>query len=131
MVAAGLPSQDRQDPLDQLAAAAQDLKQSTEKTAEQRARSEVELKQLRRQVATVTEQLAQAQEQARNRPTSYSVVPYEGPNGTRRRPVFIECRADAVILQPEGIVLESRDFEQPLGPGNPLASALRATRGED
>jgi len=114
--------------LDRLAAEAKDLKQAGEKTAQQQAQSEAELEQLRRQIATATEQLATAQERARNRPTSYSVVPYEGPNGTRRQPVFIECRANAVVLQPEGIVLESRDFEPPLGPGNPLAAALRATR---
>ena len=38
-------------------------------------------------------------------PSAYSVVPYEGPNSTRRRPIYIECRADAVVLQPEGIEL--------------------------
>jgi hypothetical protein len=40
----------------------------------------------------------------------------------------LECTADAVILQPEGIVFTPRDFEGPLGPGNPLDAALRATR---
>ena len=63
---------------------------------------------------------------ALQKPRSYSVVPYDGPNGTRRRPIYIECLADAVVLQPEGVRLSEADFEGPLGPGNPLAAALRA-----
>ncbi len=33
-----------------------------------------------------------------------------------------------MILQPEGTILVANDFRPPLDPGNPLASALRATR---
>ena len=33
-----------------------------------------------------------------------------------------------VILQPEGIVLGAKDFDGPLGPGNPLDAALRGIR---
>ena len=56
------------------------------------------------------------------------MVPYDGPNRTRRRPIYIECTADRVIIQPEGIVLSAADFGGPTGPGNPLASAVRAAR---
>lgn len=59
--------------------------------------------------------------------SAYSVVPYEGPNSTRRRPIYIECRKESVILQPEGVMLMPEDFAGTLGPGNVLASALRAT----
>ena len=62
------------------------------------------------------------------RPPAYAVVPYEGANGTHRRPLYIECCIDGVFLQPEGIRLKPSDFEGPPGPGNPLASALRAAR---
>jgi hypothetical protein len=58
----------------------------------------------------------------------YALIPYDGPNGTRRRPVYIECTRDGIVLQPEGIVLTPQDFNGPLGPGNPLDAALRATR---
>lgn len=56
---------------------------------------------------------------------SYQIVPYVGPNGTHRRPIYIECTADAVVLQPEGIVLTEDDFQGPLGRDNPLAAAAR------
>jgi len=55
-------------------------------------------------------------------------VPYEGDSGTHRRPLYIECCIDGVFLQPEGIRLGPADFEGPPGPGNPLASALRAAK---
>ena len=86
------------------------------------------LDQLRRQLAEATEQLNAARREADDTPRSYSIVPFRGANGTRRRPIYIECRRDRVILQPEGVVLKQSDFEAPLGPGNPLAAALRATR---
>lgn len=60
--------------------------------------------------------------------SSYAIVPYHGPNETRRRPIYVECRKDCVVLQPEGIVLTVNDFLVDLGPSNPLVSALRAAR---
>ena len=74
------------------------------------------------------QRLAQAQQAAASRPKSYAIVPYDGPNRTRRRPIYIECRGDAVVLQPENIVFTEADFDEPLGPGNPLAAAVRAAR---
>ena len=56
------------------------------------------------------------------------LIPYDGPNGTRRRPIYIECTEFGVIIQPEGLILRADDFSGPLGPGNPLDIALRAIR---
>jgi hypothetical protein len=89
---------------------------------------EEELQRLRRQIADARQRLEQVQRAAVGRQPRYAVVPYEGPNQTHRRPIYLECRADAVVLQPEGIELGEEDFEGPLGPGNPLAAALRAAR---
>jgi hypothetical protein len=58
----------------------------------------------------------------------YAIMPYEGPNGTQRRPMYIECTDDGIILQPEGVVLTADDFLGSLGPGNPLAASMRAAR---
>ena len=51
-----------------------------------------------------------------------------GPHGTRRRPIYIECTLEGIIIQPEGFVLLPDDFHGPLGPGNPLDAALRTIR---
>jgi hypothetical protein len=105
-----------------------DLEQLSSSDGRQRAASQAELEQVRGQIATAQRQLIETRQAAAQRNHSYSVVPYEGPNQTRRRPIYLECRADALILQPEGIELTEADFEGPLGPGNPLAAALRAVR---
>jgi hypothetical protein len=100
-----------------------------ENTGQQRvAQSKAELEQVRAQIQLAEQQLTQTRQSVAGRPRSYAVVPYEGPNQTRRRPIYLECRADAIVLQPEGIALTESDFEGPMGPGNPLAAALRAAR---
>jgi hypothetical protein len=83
---------------------------------------------LEQRLAAAKAEIDEARQAAAERPPAYAVVPYEGDAGTHRRPLYIECCIDGVFLQPEGIRLGPSDFEGPPGPGNPLASALRAAR---
>ncbi|HEY4761312.1 MAG TPA: hypothetical protein VIH42_12085, partial [Thermoguttaceae bacterium] len=83
-----------------------------------------EWEKIKAEINVAQRQVADARAETSSRNKSYAVIPYEGPNQTRRRPIYLECSADAVILQPEGIEFVESDFEGPLGPGNPLASAL-------
>jgi hypothetical protein len=92
------------------------------------AQEEVEVAQLKKQVEQARADLEKARLDAAGRAQAYSVVPYDGPYRTRRRPIYIECTSDRVVIQPEGIELTSADFSGPMGPGNPLASAVRAAR---
>jgi hypothetical protein len=85
-------------------------------------------RELAARLASTKESLDKARKEAAARPPAYAVVPYQGAHGTHRRPLYIECSLDGVYLQPEGIRLGPTDFEGPPGPGNPLASALRAAR---
>jgi hypothetical protein len=87
-----------------------------------------ELGELQSQLAQSREQLAKAKAEAAARPRSFAIIPYDGPNGTRRRPIYVECTKAGIILQPEGLVLTPADFDGPLGPGNPLDASLRAIR---
>ncbi|MEX0677969.1 MAG: hypothetical protein WD063_12885 [Pirellulales bacterium] len=64
----------------------------------------------------------------RHKRTSYSVIPYDGPHATSRRPIYIECRENLIVLQPESVELSPRDFAGSFAPGNPLAAAVRAQR---
>jgi hypothetical protein len=86
------------------------------------------LAELERRLKNARESLDAAKRDQATKPPAYAVVPYAGVNGTHRRPLYIECCIDGVFLQPEGIRLGPGDFEGPPGPGNPLASALRAAR---
>ena len=70
-----------------------------------RQRSELydELKKLQEKIEAAKKQVTAAQTEAALRKQSYAVVPFDGPNQTHRRPIYLECRAEAVVLQPEGI----------------------------
>src|SRR5690606_6823218 len=73
-------------------------------------------------------ELAAARERAAQQKRTFTIIPYPGPNGTTRRPIYIECTERGIILRPENVVLRPEDFDGPLGPGNPLDAALRAIR---
>ena len=87
-----------------------------------------ELARLEERLKSARESLDEKRLDLESRPAKYAVIAYEGPSGTHRRPLYIECSIEGVYLQPEGIRLTPNDFEGPSGPGNPLASALRAAR---
>ncbi len=89
-------------------------------------RNQAELEAARVRVVEARDALEKAHE--RNKQTArYNVVPYDGENSTNRRPVYIECRCQELILQPEGVKIVPEDFAGFFGSGNPLAAALRAT----
>jgi hypothetical protein len=92
------------------------------------AADEETLRGLEKKLTNARESLDKARADQKTKAPAYAVVPYDGRNGTHRRPLYIECCGDGVFLQPEGIRLSPGDFEGPPGPGNPLASALRAAR---
>ncbi len=87
-----------------------------------------ELNRLRAAIDAAGQRLKAARKEAATRPQTFAIVPYDGANGTKRRPIYIECSEEGITIQPEGIVLRRGDLEGPLGPGNPLDAALRATR---
>ena len=98
-----------------------------------KASPDVNIEALKKELESLEAQLAQAKEKAEEPAPSqikrrYAVVPYLGRHSTFRPPVYIECRADRIIIQPENIVLLDSDFQGSLGPTNALATVLRATR---
>jgi hypothetical protein len=111
---------------DRLRMAIREIERQAGAKTQQHADAEAELDRVQRSIATISHDLLQKERALRDRPATYSIVPYEGPNQTRRRPIYIECRRDAVVIQPEKIVFREHDFDPPLGPGNPLAASLRA-----
>ena len=108
---------------DQLHHAAEALENAGSKAARQ---DDDELKQLKQQIALSEKELDTVKKKATGKPASYSIVPYVGPNQTNRRPIYLECREEGIVLEPEGIVFTDNDFGGPLGPGNPVAAAVRA-----
>ncbi len=97
-------------------------------TEQQRADKESELARLHSQREKIEKELADRKNETANKPPAFAILPYQGPNGTTRRPIYLECTAEGLIIQPEGIVLSLRDLAPPHGPGNPLDAALRTIR---
>lgn len=117
-----------EDQVRNLAAALGELNGNSQTKGLTLAQMTEQLRQAQASLSAAKDRLREKQTQAVNQKPVYSVVPYDGPNRTSRRPIYIECTRNRVILQPEGIELVPGDFVGPLGPGNPLAAAVRAAR---
>lgn len=57
-----------------------------------------------------------------------TIVPYDGQYGTARRPVLVECTANAIRFLPEGIELTASDIEGYQPDYNPLLAGVVALR---
>ena len=87
-----------------------------------------QLQELNAAIDSAKSQLENTKEDLENVDPKYVLIPYDGPNGTSRRPIYIECLRDRVVLQPENVLLIGEDFLAPITVDNPLARALRAKR---
>jgi hypothetical protein len=117
-----------QDKLRSVQSAANELEALERDHVDDRVQAEKEVARLGRLIADSQKALESLKEQNSKAPRSYSVVPYEGPNGTFRRPLYVECLKDELVLQPEGVRITRDDLQPPLGAGNALAAALRSGR---
>ena len=86
------------------------------------------LAKLDEEIRIAERELEESQQASASQVRNFSIIPYDGPNGTQRKPLYVECTGRGIIIQPEGIELQISDFEGPLGPGNPLDAVLRAKR---
>ncbi|MFK8111550.1 MAG: hypothetical protein AB8B91_05095 [Rubripirellula sp.] len=66
--------------------------------------------------------------EAANQTPRVVIVPHKGPNGTDRRPVYLECTADGVYIRPEGTLIAVPQLENSSRSANPLDAALRVIR---
>ena len=87
-----------------------------------------ELAKLRDELAKKQDELEKKKKNAATAEQWYALIPYDGPNGTRRMPIYIECVEEGVVIQPEGVLLTADDFRGDPSPGNPLDAALRTKR---
>lgn len=91
--------------------------------------SEDELEKLETQIEKAKSSLAAKREQAKQAPEEvWSIQPYRGKSGTHRRPIFVECRADHLVLQPLDIKISQKELRRAVFPGNMLDSALLTVR---
>jgi hypothetical protein len=114
------------DELIRLRRALQEIEQFQVRGGADLKKLEAELQRLTQQIAESEKLLAEAQAAVGRQQPSYAIIPFETLNETNRRPVYLECHKDSIVLQPEGIEFGESDFARPLGVDNPLATAMRA-----
>ena len=114
--------------LDSLKLTAAELNSLAGEHYDDRQQAQREIERLQQLIEESRQTIDELRAEMKRRPKSYAIVPYQGHRGTFRRPIYIECCENEVILQPEGVKLSMDDFRPPIGPGNPLVAALRAAR---
>lgn len=118
------------DELEELEKTAKLLDNAASGEIEQLESTEEKISELEKQLAEAAKKLEQKVEKPDGDKPIFAIVPYEGTNGTHRRPIYLECTGRGVFIQPEGILISSNDLQPPYGPGNPLDAALRTIRAE-
>lgn len=98
------------------------------KAVEARGDDNSQIRNLESELSASQVELDALRKQVTDRPVLYSIVPTTTAGGTSRRPIYVECRPDGILLQPTGIHLSLDDFTMPVIAGNPLDAALLATR---
>jgi hypothetical protein len=116
-----------EEELAKLAIAAEQLKLTESNLTVDQTQAEEELARLKELVDEKQKQLEELQDAPVGK-KSYAIIPYKGPNGTFRMPIYLECKGDVITIHPEGHHLTKNDFIASSWPGNPLAAVLRATR---
>src|SRR4051812_32240902 len=116
--------------MESIKSAAVELQALEQEHYDDRQQGEREVERLKQLVAESEKTVASFREAGNKAAHSYAVVPYDGPNGTFRRPIYIECVKNELVIHPEGTRIKVEDLRPPFGPGNPLASVLRATRDQ-
>jgi len=101
-------------------------KQSQDKTVE--AETERQISQLEKQLTDANIDLKKKLDKPEGNKPIFAIIPYQGTNGTHRRPIYLECTSQGVTIQPEGVLIGLADLRPPFGPGNPLDAAIRTVR---
>lgn len=124
-----------EDHIRRLNAKGKELMELLEKVKAGKQSKEQDLEAARQELAKIKDELAKKKDELAKKKKDataaekwYALIPYDGPNGTRRMPIYIECVAEGIVIQPEGVLLTPDDFQGEPSPGNPLDAALRTKR---
>ena len=83
---------------------------------------------LRKQIESEKAALEKLRGDAETKTPRVIIVPHKGPNGTDRRPVYLECDGEGVTILPEGSRISIDLLEGSSYSANPLDAALRVIR---
>jgi hypothetical protein len=90
---------------------------------------QAELERLLAEIKLKEDELERLRADDGQRPPVYAIVPFMGRNGTKRRPIYLECRQDGVFYQPGDIeLLAPGEFQIADLPSNTIDRVLRSVR---
>lgn len=118
----------RQDKLRMLVDKMRELESAREGVVDDAQMAEERLAYLKDRIEERRKEIDELKQQVASRSNSYAILPFDGDSGTRLQPIYIECRADAIVFQPEGIELRPEDMNDVLKESNPLAAGVRAVQ---
>ena len=90
--------------------------------------SDEQLATARNNSKSLEETLNELKQDSENATPKFVIVPHQGPNGTDRRAIYLECNADGLTIWPEGSTITLEQLAQSNNTGNPLDAALRTIR---
>ena len=83
---------------------------------------------LKQEIEIEEREIAEKLAEAGTRKPRVIIVPHKGPNGTDRRPVYLECTGDELVIWPEEVRISIDQLKQSNTGANPIESALRVIR---
>lgn len=83
---------------------------------------------LKQQIDDQQEVVDKLREDASDQTPRVVIVPHKGPNGTDRRPIYLECTSEGITVWPEGSKITMSELEDAAYSANPLDAALRIIR---
>lgn len=86
------------------------------------------LVELRRRIDSERDAVEELRAQSASSSPRVVIVPHKGPNGTDRRPIYLECNRDGVTIWPEGSQISMAELNDAAYSANPLDAALRTVR---
>jgi len=97
-------------------------------TETQQVVSDSQLEEISKEVTRLQHVVDELKENAEHTLPKVVIVPHQGPNGTDRRAVYLECDAKGLIIWPEGVRVTSEQLQKSTTRANPLDAALRTIR---
>ncbi|MGB7326436.1 MAG: hypothetical protein WBD31_16300 [Rubripirellula sp.] len=89
---------------------------------------ETELSRYKKQIEDKRQELEELKAGSGGKAPRVVIVPHKGPNGTDRRPIYLECVDDGLTIWPEGTRITASQLADSDLSANPLGAALRVVR---
>ncbi|TWU12445.1 hypothetical protein CA54_12690 [Symmachiella macrocystis] len=115
----------RQD-LKQQQAALDKLQTDQSRVGDESQEIQAERKRLLLKIRKTEEKLEELENRRATSPSKYALIPYDGRQGTTRRPIFVECTKKGIRFLPENVFLGPSQLEGFTDGYNPLLAGVRA-----